>query len=214
MKILQLGAGMMGRGGIKVLQYFEGIEKVTVADINLELAQEFADSLNFPETDAIELDAKDTEKLKEVAKDYDIVFSTVGPYTEIGGPILEAVIEAGTNYVDVCDDDDATLEFLGYDEKAKKAGVTALIGCGQTPGTANVQAKYLAEMVDSVHSIEIAWATDIPNFGDAEEGETYYFETPEQFMEESPAGWNHMVHGATGDITVWRDGKYVDVEQI
>ena len=75
---------------------------MTVADLNLEVAQKFADSLKFPETDAIQLDATDTERLKEVAKDYDLVFNTAGPFSKFAVPILTAVIEAGTNYVDVC----------------------------------------------------------------------------------------------------------------
>lgn len=208
MKVLLLGAGMMGKGGIRALEYFPDIESVTVADMNFEAAQEFADDINFPEADAIELDATDTEKLKDIVKDYDIVFNTVGPFSEFGVPILEAVIEAGTNYVDVCDDDDATIDLLELHEKAEEAGVTALINCGQTPGTSNMQAKYTAEMLDSVNSIEVAWAVGEPNMGDSIEGKSYDFTDAEDFKAQSPAGWNHLVHCATGEITIWKDGQY------
>ena len=61
MRVLLIGAGMMGRGGIRALQQFDGIESVTVADLNLEAAQEFVESLDFPEKKAVQLDVTDTE---------------------------------------------------------------------------------------------------------------------------------------------------------
>ena len=78
---------MMGRGGVRALEHFDGIESVTVADLNVEAAQEFADSLNFPETNAVQLDVTDTDKVTELAKDVDVVFNAVGPFVKFGVPI-------------------------------------------------------------------------------------------------------------------------------
>lgn len=207
MKVLLLGAGTMGKGGIHALQHFPGIESVTVADLNLEAAEEFIKTLNFPEVKAVQLDATDSAKVTELARQVDVVFNTVGPFTKFAVPILEAVIEAGTDYVDVCDDDDATGELLDLHEKAKEAGVTALIACGQTPGISNMQAKYLAEMMDEVDSIKIAWHVGAPQ-GDLESDESYDFVDAQDFKDSSPAGWNHLVHSMTGEIVIWKDGKF------
>lgn len=209
MRVLLIGAGMMGRGGIRALQQFDGIESVTVADLNLEAAQEFVESLDFPEKKAVQLDVTDTERVTELARDVDVVFNAVGPFVKFGVPILEAVIAAGTDYVDVCDDGDATQDLLELHEKAEAGGVTALITMGQTPGIANMQAKYVADMLDSVDSIKIAWAVGTPPADMLPaSAESYDFPDAEAFKAASPAGWNHLVHSATGEIPIWKDGKF------
>lgn len=138
--------------------------------------------------------------------------TAVGPFVKFGVPILEAVIEAGADYVDVCDDGDATIELLKLHEKADKAGVTALITMGQTPGIANMQAKCIADMLDSVDSIKIAWAVGTPpaDMVPASQ-ESYDFETADDFKKASPAGWDHLVHSATGEIPVWKDGQAITI---
>src|SRR5690625_1232423 len=108
MKVLLIGAGTMGRGGIQALQNFPGIESVIVADLNKEVADKFAETLNFPEVKTVELDVTDTERVTALAREVDVVYNAVGPFVKFGVPILKAVIEAGTDYVDVCDDSDAT----------------------------------------------------------------------------------------------------------
>lgn len=209
MRVLQIGAGMMGRGGIRALQHFGGIEQVIVADLNKESADEFAASLDFPDVSAVQLDVTDTARITELAREVDVVFNAVGPFVKFAVPILEAVIEAGADYVDVCDDGDATEELLKLDEKAKAAGVTALITCGQTPGISNMQAKYAAEMMDSVDSIKIAWAVGSPPADMLPaSAESYDFETAQDFKDASPAGWDHLVHSCSGEIPIWKDGKF------
>ena len=41
-----------------------------------------------------------------------VVMNTVGPFFRFGVPILTAAIDAGTDYIDVCDDWEPTLEML------------------------------------------------------------------------------------------------------
>ncbi|MBM4761697.1 saccharopine dehydrogenase NADP-binding domain-containing protein [Bacillus sp. B15-48] len=207
MKVLLIGAGTMGRGGIQALRNFPGIESVTVADLNKEAADKFAATLNFPEVKTVQLDVTDSESVTALAREVDVVFNAVGPFVKFGVPILKAVIEAGTDYVDVCDDGDATDDLLELHEKAEAAGVTALIGCGQTPGISNMQAKYVAGMMDDIDSIKIAWHVGSPQ-SDLVAEESYDFVDAQDFKESSPAGWNHLVHSMTGDIVVWKDGKF------
>lgn len=119
MRVLLIGAGTMGRGGIKVLEKFPGIESVTVADLNKEAADQFAATLNFPEVKSAQVDVTDPESVIALAREVDVVFNAVGPFVKFGVPVLKAVIEAGTDYVDVCDDGDATDDLLELHEKAK-----------------------------------------------------------------------------------------------
>lgn len=218
MKVLLLGCGVMGGGGVKALQHFGGIESMVVADLDLAKAQELASELDYPHVEAVQLDATDTDRVKELAKDADIVFNSVGPFTHFAVPILKAVIEAGADYVDVCDDADATEDLLELHDMAKEAGVTALLAMGQTPGVANMQAKYLSEQMDDIDVLKIAWACDSPDVDmvrgtDLEASQQVWAdilgeESGETFKRVSRAGWDHLVHSMANDIPVYKDGKF------
>ena len=59
-------------------------------------------------------------------------------------------------YVDVCDDVDVTHEISDMDEAAKRAGMTAVIGMGSSPGATNLLAKFAADnLLDETVSIDI-----------------------------------------------------------
>lgn len=216
MKVLVLGAGGMGANGAKVLQHFPGIEKLTFADINFELAEKTAKELHLPAVDAIELDVNDSEKLTATAREYDVVLNTVGPYMRFAVPILKAVIAAGTDYVDVCDDHDATENMLELFDLAEEAGITAVVSMGQSPGITNMQAKYISEKFDRVDLIKVIWSlSDFPidlvkassqgsDFADMASAS----QTPEEFRDSMPAVWPHMLHTTSGEIPIWKNGKF------
>ncbi len=231
MKLLLLGAGVIGGEGMRVLQHLldldlEGLPKeveLTIADLNVDRAQELADSLDgYKKVTAMQLDITDTDNLTEVAKDFDLVLNAVGPFVRFGVPTLKAVIASGTNYIDVCDEGDTTEDLLDLFDEAKEAGVTALINMGQAPGILNLQAKYIADKLDEVDTLKVVWHSGPPNVDlvrgtDLEESMQYIFDfeddvTGEKFIEFSPACWDHLVHSATGQIPIWKDGKRAMVE--
>ena len=99
--------------------------------------------------------AVNPDNIKEVVKGADVVLNVCGPFYKLGPIVLKAVIEAGINYVDVCDDYDATEILLEMDIAAKKAGITALTGMGGSPGIANLLAKFCADvMLDELAHIQ------------------------------------------------------------
>jgi lysine 6-dehydrogenase len=57
---------------------------------------------------AVELDAESPESIARAIAGSAVVVNCVGPYYRYGPGILKAVIACGINYVDVCDDFDAT----------------------------------------------------------------------------------------------------------
>ena len=123
----------------------------------------------------------------------DVVLNCVGPFYKTVKTILSAVIEARVNYVDVCDDVDVTLDILAMDESAKRAGITALIGMGSSPGATNIMAKLAAEsLLEETDSIEIFHA----HGGEPIEGEGVI---------------GHRFHCMSIDIPMFLDGelKYV-----
>ena len=101
------------------------------------------------------------EKLQEVLTGADLVVNCTGPYYTLGPVILDAAIAAGTDYVDICDDADATELLLQRDEAAKAAGVTALVGMGSAPGTTNVLVRLALDSLPAGDaSAAITWCVD------------------------------------------------------
>ncbi len=125
-----------------------------------------------------------------------VVVNCVGPFYRFGPPTLTAVIDAGVSYVDVCDDLDATRAMLALDDAARTAGVTALVGMGNSPGLANLFVKLSDEwFLDEVHGVDIMHI----HGGEPDEG---------------PAVLKHRIHAMTDDVPLFVDGELVEVRML
>jgi saccharopine dehydrogenase (NAD+, L-lysine forming) len=185
------GCGAVGSVAAKAL-VGQG-HHVVIADRNMERAGELVAEWGADLATAKELDAGDGASVKAVAAGCDVVLNCVGPFHETVRTVLTAVIEAGVDYVDVCDDVDVTLEILEMDTQAKLAGVSALIGMGSSPGATNLLAKFAHDtLLDTTESIDIFHAHG---------GEPF----------EGPGVIGHRFHCMTIDIPMFLDGelKYV-----
>lgn len=101
------------------------------------------------------------DELHDVLAGADLVVNCTGPYYTLGPVILDAAIAAGTDYLDICDDADATELLLQRDAAARAAGVTALVGMGSAPGTTNVLVRLaLDSLPDGNASAAITWCVD------------------------------------------------------
>ncbi|MGV0807949.1 saccharopine dehydrogenase family protein [Mycolicibacterium setense] len=114
------------------------------------------------ETERVQFDLlAQPDRLQEVLSGADLVVNMTGPYYTLGPIILDAAIAAGTDYLDICDDADATELLLDRDEKAKSAGVTALVGMGSAPGTTNVLVRLALDALPAGDaSVSISWCVD------------------------------------------------------
>jgi len=190
MKICVLGGcGAVGSVAIQMLAETGVFDEIIIGDVNEERALEIAGACEPGVATVIEVDAEDPENIKRAIDGVDVVLNCVGPFYHYGPKILKATIEAGINYVDVCDDFDATEVCLTMDEAAKKAGVAALIGMGSSPGIANVLVRFCADhLLDECESIDIYHA----HGGEEVEG---------------PAVVKHRIHSMSVPIPVFIDGK-------
>lgn len=85
-------------------------------------------------------DLTEAEALHRVVRDANLVIGAVPGF--MGYRTLEAVIDAGKNYVDISFfPEDAFL----LDESAKQRGVTAVVDCGVAPGMGNIILGYWVE---------------------------------------------------------------------
>jgi saccharopine dehydrogenase (NAD+, L-lysine-forming) len=105
---------------------------------------------------SLTVDVLDDKKLTKAIEGSDVVLNCVGPFYKFGPATLKAAINAGVNYVDICDDIDATELQLKMDASARRAGISACIGMGSSPGVTNLLAKFTADhLLDSVESIDL-----------------------------------------------------------
>lgn len=186
------GCGTVGRVATKILLSTQNYD-ITVCDREREIFESvFGDISNFLKFK--ELNADDENSIRDVIKDADTVLNCVGPYYKYGPKILKVSILMNKNYVDVCDDFDATIEDLKFDSLAKEKKVSCLIGMGSSPGLANVIVKFAEKFLfDEINSIDIYHA----HGGEEHEG---------------PAVVKHRIHSMLSPIPVFLDGEYKEVK--
>lgn len=189
-KIIVLGGcGVVGSVAVRTLASLPDFSEIVIGDINIERAHDIINELGSDKITAIHMDAKDLESIKNAIKGSDVVLNCVGPFYTFAPVILQAAIESEKNYVDVCDDVDATTAILKMDNAAKKANIIALIGMGSSPGVTNILAKFAAtDLLDEVEAIDLYHA----HGGEPLEG---------------PAVIAHRFHAMMIDIPVFVDGQ-------
>ena len=149
------GCGAVGSVAVKTLAISGVFSEVVIADANLERARTMAKELG-PGVTAVACDVLDPPSLRQALRGSDVVLNCVGPFYTTVKPILAAVMEAGVNYVDVCDDVDVTLDLLDMDEAVQRAGIAVLLGMGSSPGMTNVIARFAADaLLDTTDSVDI-----------------------------------------------------------
>lgn len=193
-KVIVLGGcGAVGSVAVKTLAAQEIFDHVVIGDMNMERAEKLISEIKGEKVSALRFDAMDPQSIKNAIQGCDLVLNCVGPFYKSVKIILKAVIESGIRYVDVCDDVDVTLEILAMDAEARKAGISALIGMGSSPGATNILARFAAEsLLDETDSIDI-----------------FHAHGGEPFEGEGVIG--HRFHCMSIDIPMYLDGelKYV-----
>ncbi len=95
------------------------------------LAADLAERNDRPPIPTVVGDATDPESLRALARDARVVCTTVGPYTTYGTPLVEACIDAGTDYCDLTGEVNWVRETVDrFHEPAVEGGVRVVHGCG------------------------------------------------------------------------------------
>ncbi len=192
------GAGEMGGYACRALARAGEVEQVLIADRDQQRAERLAAELGRKAT-PLGLDISDADALSNALADADIVLNTAGPFYRFGPEVLSAAIATRTNYLDICDDWEPTLDMLELGDAARAAGVTAVIGMGASPGTSNLLAQLAMNQCDTVDRVFTAWrAGGLP------------YLAPEDPDPEPSAALEHWVHNCTEPIKTWRGGALVD----
>lgn len=183
------GCGAVGSMAVKTLAASGSFDSIVIGDCNEQRARELIEEVGGSGIFYHPFDAEDADSVREVIDGAAVVLNCVGPFYRSVKVVLGAVIDAGIHYVDVCDDVDVTQEILEWDDRAKRAGVTALIGMGASPGATNLLAKLVYDtFLDTTDSIDVFHT----HGGEAIEG---------------PGVVAHRLHCMDIDIPMFLDGE-------
>ena len=191
------GAGDMGSAAVRDL-VFSGVERVIVGDFNKVATEKLVERVKGGDTEVegTYVNVNDKKNLIDAIVRSDLVINTVGPFYKYENTVVDATMEAGKDYVDICDDHDATLRVLEREKEIAKGKSRILIGMGWTPGITNVLARAGYDSLEATTDINIGWS------GSAADASGI-------------AVISHVFHAVTGEVPMYLDGKleYVPARQ-
>jgi lysine 6-dehydrogenase len=153
MKVLVLGAGRMGLGAAYDLAHnSEGVELVTVADLDEGRARAVAETLRDARVQSAQVDVEDRARVVELMRGHDAALSCVTYFHNL--QLARAAVEARTHFCDLGGNNTVVDAELALDEEARAAGVNVVPDCGLAPGMVSVLAAHGAarfEQLDELH---------------------------------------------------------------
>lgn len=104
----------------------------------------------------------DRDELAAASDGARLIANLAGPFYVLGTSVLELAVALGLDYLDICDDADATSALLAIDGRVREARIRALIGMGSSPGTTNVLVRFALDALDPEvrPRVDIAWVVD------------------------------------------------------
>jgi lysine 6-dehydrogenase len=153
MRVLVLGAGRMGLGAAYDLAHnSEGVELVTVADVDEGRARAVAETLRDGRVRPARVNVEDHARVVELMRGHDAALSCVTYFHNLG--LARAAVEARTHFCDLGGNNTVADAELALDEEARAAGVNVVPDCGLAPGMVSVLAAHGAarfEQLDEIH---------------------------------------------------------------
>ena len=188
MKVLLVGVGGVGEAIAVIAQERPWLEKMVLADINLERAREVQQRLHVPDKFVVApIDASDRGAIVALAREHgvDLILNAVEPL--FNEAIFDAAYEAGCNYLDMAMTLSTPHPERPFEEPGVKLGdyqferapqweqkgLLALVGMGVEPGMADVfagyAAKHLFDRIDEIGvrdgaNLEVRGYDFAPNF--------------------------------------------------
>ncbi len=105
--------------------------RLALAGRSREKLDDLCRRLGRAELGVLVADAQDPASLKALAAAGRVLISTVGPYTLYGEPLVEACVEAGTDYLDLTGEPEfVDRVYLRHHQAARAAGVRLVHSCG------------------------------------------------------------------------------------
>lgn len=154
MKIVVLGAGLMGREIARDLSTSDKVDKVFLADLDIQTVNDFINEANLQKIEAVKLDAENEQQLREVISKGNVCVNAL--FYEFNERVAKAAIDVGVHSIDLGGHiGNITENILGLDAKAREKKVTIIPDLGLAPGMINILVGYGASKLDRVESIQL-----------------------------------------------------------
>lgn len=165
-KALVIGCGGVGSVAIhKCVENSEIFSELCIASRNIEKCNAIKAKLEGKTSTRIstaQVDANNVSALVNLIEIFnpDVVINLALPYHDL--KIMEACLKTKTNYLDTANYEPEETAYFEYkhqwalDEDFKRAGITALLGCGFDPGVTGIFTAYaLKHHFDKIETIDI-----------------------------------------------------------
>ncbi len=161
-KVLIIGAGGVGTVvAHKVASLPQVFSEIMIASRTKSKCDKIVEAIG-EDIKTAKVDAENVPELIKLIKSFNpkLVINVALPYQDL--TIMDACLETGVSYLDTANyepKDEAKFEYKwqwAYQEKFKKAGLTAILGCGFDPGVTSVFTAYAAKHhFDEIHYLDI-----------------------------------------------------------
>lgn len=162
-KVLIIGAGGVSNVVVqKCGMVPEVFSEILLASRTKSKCDEIAKRIKKVPISTAQVDADSAAEVSKLIKDFQpkLVINVALPYQDL--PIMDACLECGVDYLDTANyepKDEAKFCYKwqwDYQDRYKKAGIMALLGCGFDPGVTNIFAAYAAKHhFDEINYIDI-----------------------------------------------------------
>ena len=140
MKILVMGAGMMGWAAAFDMARSSRVEAVTLADSDAQRLDEAVARINKltgnHKVTSMQVDAADTAAVLQLMRGHDSVLSAVPYFFNL--ELAKAAIEAGCHFADLGGNNTVVKQEFALHDQAQAAGVAIAPDCGLSPGMASI----------------------------------------------------------------------------
>lgn len=162
MKVLIIGAGAVGTVVAHKVAKNPIFTDIMLASRTKAKCEQIAQAIGQDRIKVAAVDADNVPELCILMREFqpELVINVALPYQDL--TIMDACLECGVNYLDTANyepKDEAKYEYSwqwAYHDRFKKAGLTAILGCGFDPGVTGVFTAYAAKhYFDEIHYLDI-----------------------------------------------------------
>ncbi len=162
-KVLVIGAGGVGTVVVRKMAMLPDVfSEILLASRTKSKCDVIAKACGAGRVQTASVDADNVPELVKLIKQFkpDLVVNVALPYQDLH--IMDACLETGVSYLDTANYeplDEAKFEYSwqwAYQDRFKKAGITAILGCGFDPGVTSIWTAYAAKHhFDEIHYLDI-----------------------------------------------------------
>lgn len=152
--MLVLGAGLQGSACAYDLLQNAAVEKVTVADKNIDNLPPFLEQYRGdPRLELVRFDARDESAVLQLMEGKQACMNALPYYFNL--EMARLAVRAGVHYSDLGGNTEIVFKQLELDAEARERGISVIPDCGLAPGMVNILAAAGIEELDEPDTVKI-----------------------------------------------------------